>query len=88
MERSGDASTFEGLLGSELGTTSHESRHFDFCELDFETAEVSLRQVLDLVFPPGGGLLDDESHGGGKIGFRSCKVKIKLRQRGEVEVTC
>ncbi|KAL3829289.1 hypothetical protein ACJIZ3_018091 [Penstemon smallii] len=62
VETSSDSGTFEGLRWTEFGPAGHEAGHFDFGEFDFETAEVGLGHVTDLVLTAGGGFLDQESH--------------------------
>ncbi|KAH7521704.1 hypothetical protein FEM48_Zijuj07G0061000 [Ziziphus jujuba var. spinosa] len=66
VERAGDFGSFEGLRNG----------HFDLGELDSETADISLREAVDLVFSAGGCPLDEKSHGyirdffllGGRVG--------------------
>ena len=62
VQGAGDAGARQRLGLAELGEQRHETGHLHLGQLDLETPEVRLRDVLDLVLAPRRGLLYGQSH--------------------------
>ncbi len=78
MQRASDTRAFERLRCPKLLATRHEPGHLHFRQFQFQTPEIRLRHVLDLVFSPGDRLLHRKFHHG--YCAREKKTKIPKQE--------